>query len=138
VQLFKIQGLKYISKCLPVLHKFIQKHNKNEKIVFWPDLASAHYAKDTLVRLEELKVEYVPKEENPPNVPQIRPIEKFWANLKGKVYSNNYRPKNVKCLMAIIRKELKSIETTRIRKAMRKVSAKPQKAHRLGVTFFCK
>jgi hypothetical protein len=30
----------YISKCLQVLHKFIQKHHKKEKIVFWPDLAS--------------------------------------------------------------------------------------------------
>jgi hypothetical protein len=58
------------------------KHHKNEKIVFRPDLASAHYANDTLVRLEELKIEYVPKEENPPNVPQIWPIENFWANLK--------------------------------------------------------
>jgi hypothetical protein len=55
----------YISKCVPVLHKFIQKHHKNEKIVFWPDLASAHYANDTL----------------------IRPIEIFWAKLKRKVYS---------------------------------------------------
>jgi hypothetical protein len=37
----------HISQCLPVLHKFIQKHHKKEKIVFWPDSASAHYAKDT-------------------------------------------------------------------------------------------
>jgi hypothetical protein len=66
---------------------------KIKKIVLWPDLASAHYAKDTLVRLEELKIEYVPKEDNPPNVPQIWPIENSWANLKTKVYSNNYRGK---------------------------------------------
>jgi hypothetical protein len=51
---------------------------------------SAHYAKDMLVRLEELKMEYVPMEENAPNVP----IENFWANLKRKVYSNNYLPKD--------------------------------------------
>jgi uncharacterized FlgJ-related protein len=77
-----IMGLKnsqqqrmYISKCLAVLYKFIQKRHKNKNVVFWPDLASAHYAKDTLVRLEELKIEYVPKKENLPNVPQIRPIE---------------------------------------------------------------
>jgi hypothetical protein len=76
------------------------------------------------------------KEENPPNVPQIRPIDKFWANLKGKVDSNNYRPKDVKCLMAKIREELKSIETTGIRKAMKEVPAKTRKAHRLGITFF--
>jgi hypothetical protein len=121
----------YISKCLPVLHNFIQKHHKNEKIVFLPHLASAYYAKDTLVRLEELKIEYVPKEENPPNVPQIRDLEK-------KDYSNKYRPKDVKCLMAKIRKELKFIETTRIRKAMKEIPAKARKAHRQGVAFFCK
>jgi hypothetical protein len=57
--------------------KSIQKHHKNEKIVFWPDLASAlsaHYAKDKLVQLKELKIEYVPKEENSTNVPQTRQI----------------------------------------------------------------
>jgi hypothetical protein len=69
----------YISKCQPILHKIIQKHHKNEKIVFWPDLAFSHYAKDTLVRFEELKIEYVPKEENPR---WILSIEHFWANLK--------------------------------------------------------
>jgi hypothetical protein len=46
---------------------------------------------------------------------------------------NNYRPKYVKCLMEKIRKELKSIETTGIRKAMKEL---PAKAHRLGVIFF--
>jgi hypothetical protein len=35
--------------------------------VFWPDLD----------RLEELKVENVTKEENPPIGPQLQPIEKF-------------------------------------------------------------
>jgi hypothetical protein len=37
--------------------------------------------------------------------------------------------------MGKIRKELKSIETMGILKAMKEV---PAKAHRLGVTFFCK
>jgi hypothetical protein len=99
---------------------------KNEKIVFWPDLAFAHYAKDTLVV----------KEESPPNVPQIRQIKFFWTNLKTKVYSNNYRPKDVQCLMAKIRKNLKSIETTGIYKTMKEIAAKAQKAHILGVAFF--
>jgi hypothetical protein len=31
----------YICKCLPVLYKLIQKHNKNDNIMFWPDLTSA-------------------------------------------------------------------------------------------------
>jgi hypothetical protein len=42
--------------------------------------------------LEELKIEYNPREENPPNVPQIQPIENFWANL------NNLSPKRCKML----------------------------------------
>jgi transposase len=99
--------------------------------LFWPDLA---YGKDVLVRLEELKIEYVPKEENPPNVPQKRPIENFWVILKRKVYINNYPPKDVKCLMAKISKELKSIETTGLCRAMNEV---PAKAHKMGVTFIC-
>jgi hypothetical protein len=98
--------------------------------VFWPDLKSAQYAKDTLTRLKELKIEYFPKEKKP-NYPKLRPIENFWANLKRKVYSrgrhekcqriysNNYRPQDVKCLIAKTRKDLKSIETTGIRKVMK-------------------
>jgi transposase len=133
---FAVKKEVYISKCLPILQKFIQKHHKNTKIVFWPDLASADYVKNTLVQLEQLKIENVPKKENPPNVPQIRPIENVWANLKRKVYSNKYRPKDVKCLMAKIRKELESIETTGISKVMKKAPAKAQRAHKQGVPFF--
>jgi hypothetical protein len=40
--------------------------------------------------------------------------------------------------MAKIRKELKSIEITGIRKVMKEVPAKARKAHRLAVTVFCK
>jgi hypothetical protein len=54
--------------------------------------------------------------------------QKLLGFLEKKIYSNKYRPKDVKCLMAKIRKELMSIETT----------AKAQKAYKLGVTLFCK
>jgi hypothetical protein len=47
--------------------------------------------------------------------------------------------KSVSYLMANKnRKELKSIATTGTRKAMKKVPAKAQKTHKLGVNFFCK
>jgi hypothetical protein len=106
--------LQSTKKCTyPNVYQYYINSSKNttktKKIVFWPDLASAHYAKDTLVRLEIIRIEYVPKEEYPPDVPQIRPIENFWATLKSKDDSNNYRPKDVKCLMVKIRKELQSI-----------------------------
>jgi hypothetical protein len=49
--------------------------------------------------------------------------------LKKKVYSNNYRPKDVKCLIAKIRKELKSIESTGICEAIKEALAKAPKTH---------
>jgi hypothetical protein len=83
--------------------------------------------------------------------------------LKRKIYSINYRPKDVKwryhrtfggtsfmakpilvistdlsyfLIFAIkIRKELKSVEITRIGLAMKKVPPKTRKPHRLDVTF---
>jgi hypothetical protein len=112
-----------------VYPKIPQKRKKSNFGLIWR-------LQDTLVRLEELKIEYVPNEENLPNVPQIRPIENFWANFKIEIYSNNDSPKDVKYLMLKIIKEQKSIKTTRTRKAMEGVPAKVRKAHRLGVTIF--
>jgi hypothetical protein len=68
----------------------------------------------------------------------IRAIENFWANLKRKVYSNNYPPKDVNCFMAKISKELMSIESTGLCKAMKEVPAKARKAHKMDVTFIYK
>ena len=36
----------------------------------------------------------VPKNLNPPNAPQIRPIEMYWGALKQKVYAKNWSAKN--------------------------------------------
>jgi hypothetical protein len=60
------------------------------------------------------------------------------GNWKKKVYSKNYRPKDVQvqCLIAKIRKELRSIETTGTRKAMKGDPAKARKAHKVSVPFF--
>ncbi|XP_047996380.1 uncharacterized protein LOC125234214 [Leguminivora glycinivorella] len=50
--------------------------------IFWPDLASAHYAKATLNLLDAENVSYIAKIMNPPNCPELRPIERYWANIK--------------------------------------------------------
>lgn len=126
----------YIHKCLPVLKRFIDCNHKNDKTVFWPDLASAHYAKATQDELKKLKIDYVPKEENPPNVPQLRPIETFWANLKRKVYGDGYRPKNIDCLILKIKRELRKIDTSGLMEAMRAVPQNIRKADRCGADFF--
>jgi hypothetical protein len=46
----------YISKCLQYFINLSKNTTKQKKTVFWPVLPSAHYANDTLVRLEELKL----------------------------------------------------------------------------------
>ncbi|CAF4652187.1 unnamed protein product, partial [Rotaria sp. Silwood2] len=56
----------YIGKCLPKLLKFIEKHHLDDKYIFWPDLASSHYANTTSAWLNEQKVPFVPKVANPP------------------------------------------------------------------------
>ena len=75
----------YLNECLKKrLIKFIEKYHKNKKILFWPDLASSHYADICTSFLKEKNINFVEKSKNPPNVPQARPIEKFWAIMKRK------------------------------------------------------
>jgi hypothetical protein len=38
----------YNTECLPKTVKFIEKHHKNDKTIFWPYLESRHYAQKTL------------------------------------------------------------------------------------------
>jgi signal recognition particle GTPase len=59
--------------------------------------------------------------------------QKFLRELENEVFLQQLSSKICKVLMEKIRKELKSIETTGIRKAMKEL---PAKAHRLGVIFF--
>lgn len=72
----------YINECLKKrLVPFVKKHSSST--LFWPDLATSHYAGDTIKFLERNAVQIVPKDINPPNVPQCRPIERYWALVKG-------------------------------------------------------
>ena len=85
-----VNGEIYSTKCLTEVASFIKKYHKGEDKVFWPDLASAHYSKRSLEEMERLNIDVVPKSANRSNVPLQRPIENFRANLKHKIYSNNF------------------------------------------------
>lgn len=50
--------------------------------IFWPDLASCHYSAINRNWYEVNEVDYVRIPQNPPNSPEIRPIEKYWAIIK--------------------------------------------------------
>lgn len=74
----------YIRECLQKrLLPFVRKHNVNP--LFWPDLASIHYSKKTMEWYKTNKVEIVPIAANPPNCPQLRPVETYWALIKQKL-----------------------------------------------------
>ena len=61
---------------------FVKTHNDQSKILFWPDLATSHYVQPVQNFLKNERIAFVPKNRNPPNFPQGRPIEQFWALCK--------------------------------------------------------
>lgn len=89
---------------------FIERYHSHGKYIFWPDLASAHYAKSVISYLNEKNINFVKKNENPPNVPEIRPIEDFWGILKGLVYKNNWQAENLDKLKNRIKYCMKKID----------------------------
>ena len=79
-----MNGSLYIEECLEKrLMPFIRAHNLPVK--FWPDLASCHYARVTMDWYQTNGVDVVAKNQNPPNCPEFRPIEKYWAIVKRKL-----------------------------------------------------
>lgn len=124
----------YLNNCIrPKLIPFIQQHHSNGRYVFWPDLASAHYAKTVTNYLDHNGIRYVQKEDNPPNVPEIRPIEDFWSILKGMVYKNNWRAKTLHQLRLRISKCLREINKAKIQRIMSSIGRKLRAMHENGV-----
>lgn len=100
----------YRQECLERrLIPFIKKHHSTDDLIFWPDLASSHYAESVCDFMMESKIPFVEKYENPANVPECRPIEKFWAILKGRVYADGWRAKNLVELERRIRDCIKKL-----------------------------
>ena len=57
----------YIGCLCKWLIPFIDEHYKNEEYLFWPDLASSHYANEVVSFLDANNIKYLPKVKNPPN-----------------------------------------------------------------------
>jgi len=100
----------YLSECLKKrLIPFIKQHHEINEVLFWPDLASSHYAKIVQDYLKMEKVEFVPKQDNPPNVPQARGIETFWALCKQRYSARQKQPKNLHGFKLVWRKISKEV-----------------------------
>ena len=123
----------YISKCLTKLERFIIDVHENDNIVFWPDLASSHYSHKVQNYLRSKNIDFVPKEHNPANVPELRPIEDFWSELKRLVYSNNWECKNLGQLKSRIEYSIKKIDPSRVHKLAKSTFTRVDRVRRHGM-----
>ena len=86
----------YLEECINKrVIPFIKEYHSDGNYVFWPEKASSHYANRVINRLHVANINFVPKIDNPTNLPEARPIEDFWSILIGKVYKNNRKADNV-------------------------------------------
>ena len=88
----------------PYLLPFTKEYHKEDKFVFWPEQASAHYAFSVQDWLNSKKIPFEPKNLNPVNLLKVVPIEDFWGILKAKVHENNSSAKNIEKLKKKIKK----------------------------------
>lgn len=124
-----INGHTYREECVRLrLKRFIDEVHGDDEILFWPDLASAHYAKDTVALYEELEINVVPREANPPNVPQVRPIEDLWGILKGLVYKDGWEATTARQLQQRIKKCLADMDWACVQDMMGRVKSLIRKA----------
>ena len=57
-------------------------------------------------------VNFVEKENNPPNIPQLRVVERFWSHLKSKVYVGGWKARDFGYLKRRINSELKKFDVS--------------------------
>ena len=93
---------------------FIKKLHPEGNFVFWPDLASAHYAKSVTSYLISKNITFVQKADNPPAVPELRLVENFWSILKGMVYKNNRQATSVDELKQRVKYCLKKVDVNAV------------------------
>ena len=93
---------------------FIKKYHLDNNYIFWPDLASSHYAETVLDFMLENSIQYVDKVDNPANLPEARPIEDMWSIIKGKVYENGWEATSLHQLRLRIKKCLAEIDIVTI------------------------
>ena len=101
----------YLDECINKrLLPFIEKHYKRNNYIFWTDKGSAHYTDVVIERLRTKNINVVTKSNNPPNVPQARPIETLWSLLEQKIYARNWQAKNLDSLARRIKAKVKELD----------------------------
>ena len=129
-----VTGEVYREKCLKgVLLPFIEAQYPNHDVLFWPDLATAHYARQTTMLLEEAGVPVVARDMNPPCAPQIRPIEDLWGLIKQNVYKGGWQATSDAQLKRRIQRVVRDINPEVPRKMMAGLPARVRLAADRGL-----
>ena len=127
----------YRQKCVAKrLMSFIGSKHKREDVLFWPDLASLHCARQTQELLEREGIPFVPKEQNPPCCPQLRPIEDVWAILKAKKYEGGWEATSELQMQRRISQSIKALNQEVLKTLMGEVPQLVRKAARAGALQF--
>lgn len=100
----------------------IRSHHSPVK--FWTDLASCHYAGLTKGWYEGKNVDAIPVEHNPPNSPQLRPIEHYWAIVKRKLKKDCRAATDIKSMQIKWNKYAGTVTPSLVRKLMGGVKRK--------------
>jgi transposase len=123
----------YLNKCIKKrLIPFINANHSDNNYLFWPDKASAHYAKKVVNFLNEKKINFVPKYRNPTNVPQCRPIEDFFADLTQIVYANGWKAENIPQLRRRVQNCIKKLDLNVVKKTVQSVYKRLRKCGQSG------
>ena len=94
---------------------------------FWPDLASYHYGKKAKDFYFANNVHVVPKEANPPNCPELRPIDRYWAHMKKKLKYTNSVARNIQDFKKKWRNQVKNIDKVHVQTLRKGKKAKVRK-----------
>jgi hypothetical protein len=123
----------YLNDCLRKrLLPFIRDKHYDNNYIFWPDKASAHYAKKVVNFMREQNIRFVEKYRNPTNVPQCRPIEDFFAYLTELVYADGWSAKDIPQLKRKVINCLKKVDMTRVTNTVESVRKRIKKCGQLG------
>jgi len=131
---YAINAQRYLDECIRRrLVPYIRSNYGDNEYVFWPDQASSHYSKIVIDHLRAENVVFVEKHDNPANVPEIRPIEDFWAHLKAAVYAKGWKAKNTAQLITRIKYCLNKFDDSLVHKLASSVKSRIDHVRRYGL-----
>lgn len=112
----------YKSCLIKYLKPLYDDHNTPP--VFWPDLATCHYEKNVVKWYNDNQIHFVTKQQNPPNTPELRPVEQFWAQMKFYLKKHSKPAKNLTDFKLKWKKAAKSIGESGVQNLMKGVKRK--------------